>query len=601
MASQSPHLGADYDLPAAELEFPGGVPHATAFGDGYYNADDGLAESRHVFLGGNDLAGRMRGAGQLTIAETGFGTGLNLLAVMAELDRHPRLHLDFISFEGFPLTATQMRRAHASFAEVALHAEQLRAALPPRWPGYHLVPLCEGRLSLHLHYGEIESLLPQLDFTADAWFLDGFAPARNPSMWSEEILGHVGRLTRPGGTVASFTAAGDVRRGLAAAGFDVERVPGYGRKRQMIRGLRAGQAAQPVGRPQRVAVIGSGIAGVSAVAGLRRRGAEAVLLDAGNGPGEGASGNRMALQSPRLTVDHNAMSRLSAACLSLAARLSDLAGATVGKGVLALDAPDRMAERHSIFRNQSWPTDLLRGANADDLPRGMDQGGPGIVYPFGRAIAPARLLAHLAVGAEQHMGFAVTDIAANANGIAVAAADGRSVHADAVILASGADLDPLLAVTGFSAPIETSFGQVSHVPAAGDLASGVSFGGYLTPAMDGYHDLGATFTRETQEIATGHAHNLGLLPDGWRGWMGTPDMAGLGARVRRRASLPDRRPLAGCIADRVCVLGGLGARGFTLAPLLGDLLAAEILGHAAPLDRSQRQGVNPSRYLGTGS
>ena len=180
MAAQSPHLGADYDLPSALVEFSGGVPQAIEFGDGYYNADNGLAESRHVFLGGNDLGARMRGASHLTVAETGFGTGLNLLALMAEMDQHTHLHLDFISFEGFPLTADQMRKAHAPFAEVASHADQLRAALPPRWPGYHLVSLCGGRLSLHLHYGEIASLLPQLDFAADAWFLDGFAPARNP-------------------------------------------------------------------------------------------------------------------------------------------------------------------------------------------------------------------------------------------------------------------------------------------------------------------------------------------------------------------------------------------------------------------------------------
>ena len=597
MAAQSPHLGADYDLPSALVEFSGGVPQAIEFGDGYYNADNGLAESRHVFLGGNDLGARMRGASHLTVAETGFGTGLNLLALMAEMDQHTHLHLDFISFEGFPLTADQMRKAHAPFAEVASHADQLRAALPPRWPGYHLVSLCGGRLSLHLHYGEIASLLPQLDFAADAWFLDGFAPARNPSMWGEEVMGHVGRLTRPGGTMASFTAAGDVRRRLAAAGFDVERVPGYGRKRQMIRGLLQGRAVEPVQRPRRVAVIGGGIAGVSAVAGLRRRGAEAVLLDAGNGLGEGASGNRMALQSPRLTVDHNAMSRLSAACLSLAARLSDQAGATVGKGVLALDAPERMAARHVMFRNQIWPTDLLRAANMEDVPNGTDQNEPGIVYPFGRAIAPARLLAHLADDAEQFLGFAVNDIALKDDRVTVVAVDGRRVEADAVILTSGADLDPLLAMTGISVPIETSFGQVSHVPAAGDLPGGVSFGGYLTPAMDGLHDLGATFTRQIQDIAAGHAHNLGLLPESWKGWMGSPDLAGVGTRVGRRASLPDRRPLAGCLGDRLWVLGGLGARGFTLAPLLGELLAAEMLGHAAPLDRSQRLGVSPSRYI----
>ncbi|MEC7237483.1 MAG: FAD-dependent oxidoreductase, partial [Pseudomonadota bacterium] len=188
------------------------------------------------------------------------------------------------------------------------------------------------------------------------------------------------------------------------------------------------------------------------------------------------------------------------------------------------------------------------------------------------------------------------DIAMGTDGVVIAAEDGRLVEAETVILASGADLDPFLAMAGMSLPIETSYGQVSHVPAAGDLPGGVSFGGYLTPAMDGFHDLGATFTRKKQDAETGHSHNLGLLPDDWRHWMKASATKEMGSRIRRRAALPDRRPLAGCLGARLAILGGLGARGFTLAPLLGDMLAAEILGHAAPLDRAQRQGVSPLRY-----
>ncbi|MEC7440610.1 MAG: tRNA (5-methylaminomethyl-2-thiouridine)(34)-methyltransferase MnmD, partial [Pseudomonadota bacterium] len=445
MAAQSPHLGADYDLPRADLAFRDGVPFAAAFDDGYYNADDGLAESRHVFLDGNGLSARMRELRHLTIAETGFGTGLNLLAVMAEMNRHPELRLDYISFEGFPLTAEQMEQAHAPFTAVAAEAAALRAALPPRWPGYHLVQLCGGRLTLHLHYGEIGDMLPSLDFRADCWFLDGFAPARNPSMWTAENLSHVGRLTRPGGSLASFTAAGDVRRSLEAAGFAVERVPGYGRKRQMIRGRRSGDRDDQPMPPSRIAVIGGGIAGAAAAAGLRRRGAEVVLLEAGTGIGEGASGNRMALQSPRLTIDHNAMSRLSAACLSFAARLSDLSGATMAKGVLALDAPERMAARHHVFRGQAWPVDLLRAAGPEDLPASVDESGSAIVYPFGRVIRPDMLLPCLMGDTQLVSGFEVASIDAGEDSLLIAAKDGRQRQADAVVLASGADLGQMMA------------------------------------------------------------------------------------------------------------------------------------------------------------
>jgi tRNA 5-methylaminomethyl-2-thiouridine biosynthesis bifunctional protein len=621
MPAQSPHLGADYDLAEPEVSFRDGVPYAARFDDGYYSAEDGLAETRHVFLDGNDLPARLARGGHLTIAETGFGTGLNLLAVMELMARHPQCHLDFISLEAFPLDAAIMALAHEPFAELAGHAAALRRALPPRWPGYHLVTLCEGRLTLHLHYGDAPEILPSLDIRADAWFLDGFAPARNLRMWQPDVLAQIGRLTRGGGTFASFTAAGDVRRGLEAAGFAVERVPGYGRKRQMIRGRREGRIHESRPTPKRIAIIGGGIAGASVAGALRRRGAQPVIIERGSGLGEGASGNRMALQSPRLTIDHNALSRLSASCLSLASRLSDAAGATVASGVVALDAPARMAERHAVFRTQRWPADLVQPLTPAHLPTASLHGETGLFYGRGRAIRPDRLLTHLVDDLPVRHGMIVTDLKIGDGAIQLHAEDGTKITFDAVVLASGADLPPLLAATGITPPLAVSFGQVSHVPAgsdlvrgagiSGDLATGVSFGGYLTPALDGFHDLGATFTHEPFDpddgglLAAGHAHNLGLLPEPWRQWIGPSEQTSFGARVGRRASLPDRRPLAGPVIEpetgtgpSVWVLGGLGARGFTLAPLLGEMLAAEIMQCPTPLPRDQRLGVRPARYAG---
>ena len=611
MAAESPHIGADYDLAEPEVSFRDGVPYAAGFDDGYYSAEDGLAETRHVFLDGNDLPDRLAGAAHLTIAETGFGTGLNLLAVMALLARHPNCHLDFISLEAFPMDAAMMAQAHAPFRELAGHAGALRAALPPRWPGYHLVPLCDGRLSLHLHYGDALDILPSLEFQADAWFLDGFAPARNPRMWQADVLAEIGRLTRAGGTLASFTAAGDVRRGLEVAGFEVERIPGYGRKRQMIRGRRGGSMTAPATAPHRVAVIGGGIAGASVAAALRRRGAEPVVIERGAGLGTGASGNRMALQSPRLTVDHNAMSRLSAACLSFASRLSDAADATVGYGVVALDAPPRMAERHAIFRKQRWPRDLLQPLRPDHLPAQPSGDEAGLFYARGRAIRPDRLLAHLTGDLMIRHNTTVKAMVPGDGDVRLDTIDGTAHVFDAVVLASGADLQGLLAGAGLALPLGISHGQVSHVPAhlaaVDALLSGVSFGGYLTPPLDGFHDLGATFTHDPFDpddaaaLAAGHAHNLGLLPAPWQGRINGADQHSFGARIGRRASLPDRRPLAGPVTKagpNVWMLGGLGARGFTLAPLLGEMLASRIMRRPAPLPRDQRLGVDPARYAG---
>ena len=603
MTATSPHVGAIYDLEPARTEFRDGMLHALNFADGYFGFEDGLAEARHVFVEGNDLATRFARSEHLTIAETGFGTGLNCLAVMKLLNSVPDLHLDYVSVERFPLTMPEFEQAHAPFRELSGEAGALRSCLPPRWPGYHLVSLCGGRLTLHLHYGDVAAILPQLDLAVDAWFLDGFAPSRNPEMWSPQVLGQIGRLTKAGGTVASFTSAGHVRRGLENAGFDVRRVPGFGRKRQMIRGTRHGSDENGTSKGRRIAVIGAGIAGAAVAAGLRRRGAAPLVLDAGARAGTGASGNRVALQSPKLTLDHNAMSRLSASCMSLASRMSDAAGATVGQGVVAFDTAARLASRHDVMRSQRWPADLVRAADRSDMPSGAD-GLSGVVYECGRAVVPAALLRHLLDNTEHLFGFDATSIDESGDGLVVMSRDGRVEAVDAAVLALGADVGSCLGWLGYAMPVEVTHGMVSQVPSNGgmsELDSGLSFGGYLTPALEGRHDLGATFWKEhvpeasDDRLAAGHEHNLGLLPESIRRLLPTHTQD-FGARISRRASLLDRRPLSGRLSDRVFVLGGLGARGFTLAPLLGELLAAEILGQAVPVSRDQLGGIRPSRY-----
>ncbi len=653
MPKNSPYEQADYRLRFPQMTLRDGVPYAADFDDTYYSAEDGLAEARHVFLNGNDLAVRMARAAQegagnqrahITIAETGFGSGLNCLAVMAEIANYPALHVDYISFEAHPLSPDEMAAAHLSFPQIAAFSETLRRALPPRWPGYHLAAPLGSNITLHLHYGDAATALADLDFAADCWFLDGFAPARNPSFWTPEILADIGRLTRPGGSLASFTSAGEVRRLLGQAGFEVTKRPGFGRKREMITGVKVGAppAAPNLGPPQtalrsgpksaglKIGIIGGGIAGASVAAGLLRRGVKPVIFDAAATLASGASGNRMALQSPRLARDHNPMSRLSADCLAFAARCADRAGATVGSGVLALDWPERMAERHDIFRSQSWSEELLLAVDAGDasVASGLHITDPAMIHSFGRVIEPEKLVSHLAEGADIYFGFDVAGVENLENpvdGVIIHAQDGRSLHLDALVIAAGAGASTgvgtvagaststgvgtvagvwadLLGPLGQMLPLEITSGQVSQVPATPEtdaLCVGLSYGGYLTPALDGSHDLGASFirAREIEPSEEGHDHNLGLLPENLAGLFADSDRDDFRARISQRASLPDRQPLMGQISGQVYALLGLGARGFTFAPLLGDLLAAEILGRPAPLSRTQRQAIAPSRYL----
>ncbi len=203
-----------------------GVPVSTRFDDPYYSLENGLEETRHVFVTGNGLPARARAGFQ--IAELGFGTGLNLLATADALAASPG-PIRFTSFEAFPLAPADMERALAAFP--ALDAAPLLAA----W-GRGARTFTLGPLQVEIIEGDARNTLPRWSGRADAWYLDGFAPAKNPELWSAALMAEIARHTAPGGSFATYTAAGHVRRALAAAGFTVTRVPGYGRKRHMSTG-----------------------------------------------------------------------------------------------------------------------------------------------------------------------------------------------------------------------------------------------------------------------------------------------------------------------------------------------------------------------------
>lgn len=215
----------------SDTDWRDGVPVSKRYGDPYFSLEDGLAETRHVFLAGNDLPARFRPG--FAIAELGFGTGLNVLcAWQAWLVAGHEGALYFKSFERHPLDAEDLARAHAAFPELA----ELSAPLVDAWAtGARAITL--PGLTLEVRLGDANDLLPAWDGAADAWFLDGFAPARNPDLWSSALMRAVACHTFPGGTVASYTAAGHVRRALDEAGFAVTRQQGYGRKRHMTRGI----------------------------------------------------------------------------------------------------------------------------------------------------------------------------------------------------------------------------------------------------------------------------------------------------------------------------------------------------------------------------
>ena len=268
-------------------------PYSDQFGDMYYSPKDGLAESCHVFLIGNGLLGRWQDLDSqtFTIAETGFGTGLNFLATWELWCRsnmeNKRLH--YVSIEKFPLEEAALRRALAAWPALAELSDQLLRDYPPPLPGCHRLLFDAGRVCLDLVIEDVAVALTGLEevqnLSVDAWYLDGFAPARNPAMWTGAIFRGMAQLSHSGTVFSTFTAAGDVRRGLQEAGFTVEKIPGFGRKREMLRGEFTGEqaptdykstpwhiAAAPVVAERTAIVLGAGLAGAGVAAALAGRG-----------------------------------------------------------------------------------------------------------------------------------------------------------------------------------------------------------------------------------------------------------------------------------------------------------------------------------------
>ncbi len=305
----------------AELEFDaGGQPYSGRYDDVYASRDGALGQARHVFLGGNDLPQRWARREQFVVLETGFGLGTNFLSAWQawrdDPERPRRLH--FVSVERHPLSAADLVRAAP--AELQPLAAQLAEQWPLPLPGLHRLAFEGERVVLTLALGDAAEVVPQLVLGADALFLDGFAPDRNPEMWSPPLLKALARLARPGATLATWCTARAVRDALAASGFVVERRAGYGHKREMLAArfeprwkVRRHEPPAPYAGQRQAVVVGAGLAGCAAAQALARRGWHVDVLDAAEAPASGASALPWGLLHPQISPDDNLLARLTRA------------------------------------------------------------------------------------------------------------------------------------------------------------------------------------------------------------------------------------------------------------------------------------------------
>lgn len=572
-----------------------GTPRSALFGDVYFSVENGLEESRAVFLQGCGLPGLWAGRSRFGVGELGFGTGLNVLALF-DLWRRTRPaggRLHVFSVEGYPMTAEAAARALSAFPEIA----DLTAMLVARWPrrveGVHRLDFPELDATLDLAIGEALPAVRAWSGRADAWFLDGFSPASNPGMWSPELLAAVFERSAPGARVGTFTVAGAVRRALAEAGFEVAKRPGFGRKRERLEAVRPGEP--PAARALRVAVIGAGIAGAALTRALGRLGLRPIVVEAEK-TGAGASGNPAGLVTPRLDAGGGAVARLSAQAFY---RAVDVYGretpqAVIARGVVQLEAMDRDARRFDALADQPLfePGALTRLTPLDAAARlgePVERGGLWMAEAL-TVENPAVLDAFLA-DADLRTG-RVARVAPHGTAWRLMDAKGAPLaEADAVIVAAGAGLSALVDL-----PLQPVRGQ-AEVVRGGGVAAPAAFGGYAVPTRDGVL-FGATHDRDDDRADVrerDRARNLdtlaAVLPALASALADTPSTARAGVRATTR----DRLPVAGRLAEGLFVLGGMGSRGLTFAPLLAEHVAALVADAPSPLPDDLARLMAPER------
>ncbi len=577
-----------------------GTPRSARFGDIYYSPQDGLSESRAVFLDGCGLPDAWGGGGQFSVLELGFGTGLNIAAVMQVwlANRPEDGHLHIFSIEGFLMTADVAGAALANWPE--LHA--FREALMAQWPrarhGFHHMDFPQWRVSVTIALMEVRAALNAWGGTADAIFLDGFSPALNPDMWSDDVFRLIAARARPGARLATFTVAGFVRRGLQAAGFAVEKRPGFGRKRERLEAVFSGEAGRQTS-PKRIAVIGAGIAGASLAWQAARLGIAADVFDAA-GVGAGASGNPAALVTPRLDAGDAVIAGLFADAHSYATALynREWPDSVIAMSVCHCESQPRDASRFGRLASQPvFAGGALARFAKGDVPEMPEAAG--LLMRDALTVNPAVILAGMLSGT-QVIADAITDVSPQEYGVSVRTASGARNAYDAVVIACGDGVFDLgsLAAEYELRPVR---GQIEAVSCGIRPDRGISWGGYLAPSPDGFV-FGATHDRDDRGTAPRDAdreRNLeGLrthLPQVADSVEGRP----ISSRASIRVTTRDHLPMVGEVGPGIYALTGFGARGYCLAPLLARDIVARILGAPSCLPVAMAQRLSSSRLRRT--
>jgi len=553
--------------PAPRLDWSRpGAPVASDFDDIYFSTDGGLEESHAVFLDGCGLPQRWQNSQRFVIGELGFGSGLNFLATwqMWEESKPSSGHLHFVSIEKFPFDKEQLTQALSAWPQLSDKAAALLRQWPGRVKGIHRLHF--GDVTLTLVHDAIDPALESLDMKADAWFLDGFSPTKNPDMWSGGVIKKLAALSSPGARLASFTVAGDVRRALTEAGFEVVRKEGFGRKRHRLEACFPGENQHVTYREaSRPTIIGAGIGGLSLAQAFLRRGIKPKLIE--DPDHIAASGNAAALIKPRFDLQDRPESRFFLSSYLYALQVYE--SVTLSQGIEHLPKNDAERDRHRKLLAQLPLPDIhmIAGTNG------------ALVLPSALAIDP---LAYKHSILEQ--------VAYESKKL-----DSLPEDESPLFLAAGYGIHRLLP----GGSLRFSRGQLSWANAQNKCLNPVSYGGY------------ALSVRE--EILIGSTHDPVMAEDNpfalkreddFKNFEQFEQSLGLkpvpsttASRASVRVTTADTLPAIGKTRDNVRVLTGLGSRGFVFAPLLAEALVSEYFGDPLPLNTLVWEKFSTNRLL----
>lgn len=582
------------------------IPISKQFGDVYFSKDNGLLETRHVFLNGNDLSSRLanlKAFDYFSVGETGFGTGLNILALWQlwqQVRPNNNSHLHAISVEKFPLTRTDLIRALQAWPELQPLAQQLIQQYPLPIAGCHRLHFAEERFSLDLWLGDAHDIFPimQKTSTVNAWFLDGFAPSCNPDLWEEQILSHIVRLSDYQTTFASFSVAGVLKRGLKQHGITISRPRGFAHKREMLKAIWLSPEAQDStpdhtqhhhaqqtdpSSPRQIAVIGAGIAGLTCAWGLAQRGHKVVIYDK-SAPLAGGSGNPLALLNPKLCPIGQSAEHLMTLAWQYALKhyRHFHAFRDIQVNQLALKNPEDLLDLA-----EQYPNHVLQRQSAEQSFLATDYAS--LKLTNAGAVMPDQLAQQILQHANIEYQHAEIQSVQQKQRVEICTLQQQHVEYDQVIICSAKQSQQFFSNFPVLKAIRGQVSWLNNADQALPLDQAYSYSGYCMQLNAQQLILGASFQPNREDdavLAEDHLHNQTLLQHAFpsyaaqlshiKNWQG---------RASIRAQTPDYLPLLGQpkADEQIYTLTGLGSKGFLFAPLCSEVLIALMLQQACPI------------------